>query len=225
VNARTYTHADGSAPYTDHAALGHTLELTPEMQEQLDQLARAAKLIDDIKPDYAIRLMFKDRSQRGPFLGLMTVWQHGGLKDGGGEQLVYFCTRPVEKNGQTKLCSSPLPPYLLGNEVAVCPACKQPSRPDQLCGQVLSRTDLDGWTQLLHKVFLALNCSADIRVTLEGGSLIQADEQEHMKAHNGDVLNAVRASRRTIIYSLKRIVEDTSAGSAVLTRFKAFLGA
>ena len=52
-----------------------------------------------------------------------------------------------------------------------------------------------------------------------------ADAQEREKVLHGDALNAVRASRSVVVYSLGRIVKDTGSGSAVLTRFKALLSA
>lgn len=226
--SRAYVKSDGSSnvPYQDMAERGSLLELTPELQAKVENLARAAKLIEDIQPRYAIRLMFKTKSQHEPFLGILTAWMHGGVLDGAGEQLIYFCTNKVEsKSGGTKVCSAPITPALLGNDIAVCEVCKRPVKPEALCGQVMARLDLNGWSDLLYRVFLALECDADIRMTYETGSLMQANQIEHEKVLNGDVLNKVRGSRRTVIYGLKRIVEDTGNGSSVLSRFKAFLGA
>lgn len=214
-----------SVPYADYAAQDGAFELTADQREVLEKTAKAHKLLTEHKPTFQIRTMFKAVSQRQPYLGIVTVWNNAASDGYVGAQMVYFCTKKVEKQGEMRVCSAPIPPALLSNRVAVCPECRQPSAPEELCGQIMGRFTLSGWAQMLSRLFFALGCDADLSVMMEDGSLHEATDKEHERVHNGDVLNRVRASRRMVVYSLARIVQDTTNGSGVLARFKAFLSA
>jgi hypothetical protein len=227
INGYVSSTGGSAVPYVDYAAQGEHIQLTPALQAQVERLAREAKLLDDVKATFQIKALFKREATHSvPYLGLVTAWANAAHDGYTGAQLVYFCTQEVERaDGTMRVCSTPIPPMLLGGPVAVCPKCKRPSRPEALCGQVMARLPTDKWALLLTRMFFTLNCDADLQITHESGSLRVADAQEREKVLHGDALNAVRASRSVVVYSLGRIVKDTGSGSAVLTRFKALLSA
>lgn len=226
IHGYVNTEGKSSVPYVDYAEQGERIVLTPEMQAQVEKFAREAKILDEVRPTFQIRALFKEQSQHQPYLGMVTVWAHAASDGYAGAQLVYFCRQKVTRaDGTSRVCSGHLPPELLGGSVAVCPVCKNASEPSALCGQIFARINTDQWANLLTRLFFSLGCDADLQITRETGSIIRADTAEREKVHHGDILNAVRASRKTVVYSLGRIVKDTGSGSSVLSRFKALLSA
>lgn len=222
VNAR----GESAVPegITDLSAGADLVIVDKEVEAKL--LALAAELESStIKAKYKLELTFgDDRSMRRPIPGFITAWTNGGFMHGGGDEAVYFCPNEIDEgSGNKHYCGSPIDLKLVGRYVAVCPSCRRPINPKELAGQVFFRLTIDGWAEMLTKVFHRLECNADLRVQHLKGDLRRATQEEMEKDHRGDRLNKVREGFSAVAYPLKNILKDTAAGSTIQARFRAFL--
>jgi len=157
--------------------------------------------------------------------GVIVAWTNGGFASGGGDEVVYFCTASVEKDGETRSCNAPLDLKFVSREIAVCPTCCNVIKPQELTGQVMARLTSQNWAKLLTRMFMLLEANADIRMGFMPGDLRGAAKVEQDKPRHGDVLNRVRLERNWVHYALKDIIRDTSTGSSLYQRIRVFLEA
>lgn len=217
---------DGSsvlpAGITDTSEGADDIVLDPEIQRKIDSILGSE--INE-KARYKLEVAFtQKRSVHRPYIGVVTAWSNGGYDSGGGDEAVYFCPTPVEKNGQTRTCSSPIDLKWIGKNVAVCPSCNRAVKPVDLAGQIIAKLYARQWAELLVKMWATLGCDADIRMGLLKGDLRRVTNEElSNKKLGGDSLRAVRSTREWAIYPLRNILKDTSTGANLATRIYAFL--
>lgn len=208
----------------DLAAGAELVAVDKEVQAKLEELA-ADLANTSVKAKYKLEVTFgEDRSMHRPIAGLVSAWTNGGFMHGGGDEAVYFCPHEIDEGGGKKhFCGSPIDLRLVGRHVAVCPTCKQPINPKELAGQVFFRLTMQGWAEVLTRVFHKLECNADLRIQHLRGDLRRATEEEAERDRGGERLAKVRAQYGAVAYPLKNIIKDTSTGSTIQARFRAFL--
>jgi hypothetical protein len=203
----------------DHASQQHTY--TPEQEAKAIELFSGLGF-DTIKAKYKLEVMFvDDRSVHKPFGGVVSAWTNGGYFNGGGDETVYFC--PIEHSPGV-FCSAPITGAFLGGSVAICEKCRRPSVPRNLVGQFFARLPFQHWASTLTNMFRLLGSDADLRVGLMTGD-IMGSAALAMGRGDGDALTKLRTERKWVVYPLASIIKDTSTGSEVEARIRAFLSA
>lgn len=221
---------DGSSSVTpegvyDMAALAGTTEISPEMEEKLKALNISTHLSD---ATFKLEVYFAGGPRKNvDVTGILTAWTNGGFLNGGGDQIVYFCPKMHDiGSGNKRTCLTPIDVQFATSQHAVCPTCRGVSKPVDLVGQILAKVPMQRWATYITKFFHVLGCSADIRICVaKGESMRVAADAETERERGGERYNAVYAAREWITYPLSTIVKDTSTGSTLETRIKAFLEA
>lgn len=208
----------------DLAALGELATLDADTLAKLNQITESLEG-DDLQAKFKLEVAFSEsRSRDKPFAGVVCAWTNGGFLHGGGDQVVYLCPQRVElPGGGDRSCGAPLSLVHVGKRVAVCSACRRPSDPKNLVGQIVAKNTLQNWVTLIERVFHHLECNADLRMGHFDGDLRIATEEEKTHELHGEALNKVRNNRLWIAYPLRNIIKDTSSGATLSSRIRAFL--
>jgi hypothetical protein len=205
----------------DMASLGLD-KIDPELEEKI------AKLVDpslgkESAARFKLEIFFRAGPRHNvPVRGIVSAWTNGGFMNGGGDAIVYFCPHKQE-NGMT--CLTPIDVALQGGGRVVCVKCKQISHTKQLVGQIIADLEMYKWAAFVTRFFYLLECSADIRVSIERGSMQKAIELEQERANGGEAYRRVEAKREWITYPLTSLIKDTASGATLEGRIKAFLEA
>ena len=214
------------AGIVDTSAGADDVVVSEEVQRRLKLLFNEE--IDTLKASYKLEVVFTEaRSVHAPFGGIVSAWTNGGFAHGGGDQAVYFCPSPVEKNGQTRTCSTPLDLKWISKKMALCPVCRNSIEPKELAGQMFFKLTHQNWALVITRMFVALNNDADIRLVTMGGDLRRLTDAaiKGDKTARPEHFGQLRDDRHAVVYPLKNIVKDTSAGADLLGRIRAFLTA
>lgn len=200
------------------------VQLSPEVQARLDKLFAESDL-DKVKAKYKLELSCNQRSLWKPYSGIITAWTNGGFAHGGGDEAVYFCPNPVERDGSTKTCSRPLELRWINKKAAVCPHCKSFIKPSDLCGQIGFKLTNQNWAIVLTKIWNILGADADIRLGELHGTLRKNTEAVLNKSSlsAGDKLDDTRNRREWAVYPLRNLIQDISTGASPEARIRAFL--
>lgn len=200
-------------------------ELTEERKYELEKhTADVQKLFDQsVKGRYKIDVFFREvQTVNGLRTGMLQVFENGTKLNGDGDAKVYFC--PGDKLRGSG-CQGVIPYDSTGYGFLVCPSCVTTWKEEEVYGEILANWFPQGWADQIERTFRQLGSSADIYVKYPRFSLQKASEQEQEKELRGDKLNAVRSARKRVIYPLRNILQDTSAGADLNKRILAFLKA
>lgn len=221
-------HDLGDTSVFDMMELEKEVKLAEEVQTRLNDII--GDVLEQDKAKYKLEVYFPyERSRDDSYPGFVSFWSNGGFAHGGGDHNIYLCTQKVERNGQTATCAQVIDIRFFtkdeaGNPIAICQHCKQVVDPEELCGQIFARLTSQNWARLILKCFQRLEHDADINITLVDGKLRTGTEQElQVKYQQGELINGSRTNRKHIQYPLKNIIRDTSNGSDLYTRIRAFL--
>jgi hypothetical protein len=173
---------------------------------------------DGIKAAYKIEIMFgPKRTPQGPNNVAIQMWESGKHLNGDGDDLMYWC-RDLTPGSQLG-CGGPIPAGAIHVGIAHCPNCNMMIRADKLTGQYFIRqitssklaTEIEG-------VFHKLKDNADIYCKYSPDDIrYQASMRENPERG--------RHLRGLFIYPLHNILKDTSSGSSLQSRIRAFLSA
>jgi hypothetical protein len=211
------------AGITDLAQVGADLTLPDEVEQRLQELWDQAADTEKLAAKYKLEVAFsEDRSMHRPYKGFLTAWTNGGFAHGGGDEGLYFCAGETREG---KTCNAPLEHKWVGAKNAVCPFCKNVIDVKKLSGQIYGRLTSQNWAHLIVRGFHLLGGDADIRLGFYSGDLRRAAVLEQETELRGDRLNKLRLDRRWVLYPLKNIVKDTSAGASLYLRVRALLNA
>lgn len=221
---------EGMGDVYDMAGEGDGLEVSEALSEQLAALYEEVGLgIDKNMARFKLEIVFHgSRSRKAPTPAMIMAWTNGGFDNGGGDEVVYFCSgqRTDLATGNVKPCNHPLELKYISRHVAVCPECRNAFKPSELTGQVFASLHDYQWARLLLKMFLLLGANADVRMLTLAGDLRTANERASDTKVQGDVLSQVRTVREHwVIYSLKTIIQDTANGADLEKVFLNFLRA
>ena len=225
-------------PATERISVGHprTPAVTLEDMEK-------AKVEADLKAKYKIEIHFgKDRSSRGmkPTAGALLIWESGRRIHGGGDEKMYWCGYQD--------CGKPLSSDNFAYMHAICPKChremfldpeakkrhmevlREENQPSsgiedlpQVVGERFFKLTPGKIADLLVTTFNELERNAD--VYLKYHALDMRYDPKHETVKDLDNLDLARMRRVPLIYTLKRIIADTSAGADLRTRFLAMITA
>lgn len=232
MNAAGHVRADGTstailpAGVHDMVELGNLVQLTPEVEARLKALNLEPPRETSAK--FKLEVYFKGGPRKGVEVrGLINAWSNGGFLNGGGDAIVYFCPHVVDAGSGVKYtCLNPIDVRFSATDAAVCTKCRTVTHPKDLVGQVINTLSTARWAQLLVRFFHVLECDTDLRMNVSTGeSIIKAAALETERNRGGEVYAKHAEKREWIVYSLRSIIEDTSKGSSLETRIKAFLEA
>lgn len=204
------------------------VQLDADVEKKLEEVWAEIKTGGDARltATYKIELAFtENRSVHAAFGGFIYAVSNGGYAHGGGDEGIYFCTATVDRDGVARLCNAPLRPIWVGRDAAVCPICRQATKPKDLVGQVYAKLTFQGWGTLLEHMFHKLGCDADVRLGVMRGDLRQASAIEAEQHREGEDLIKVRVEREWVVYPLTNIIKDTAAGATLSSRLRSFLKA
>ena len=192
-----------------------------DRMRELDLILKAQK-----KPaTFKLEVMFNDeRSFHKPFGGTVTWWESGNKLHGGGDSKIYQCPGKVLSNNG---CEGFLFDSSNGLNFIVCSACGSLWKGEQVYGEVFYKLPMEKWADVLLSWFIKLGLDADIRLKYAQSDIRSVAMQEQEKSMGGELLHKARndARRQGGIYTLDRIIKDTSSGADLHGRILAFLKA
>lgn len=196
-------------------------ELTPEELTTVERKRKAmAELfkIEKVIATYKIEVNFgKDRSTSGHFPGSIIVFRSGSAFDGGGDEPLFPC--PDDR------CPGFIPPNLVSSmlRLAVCPKCRRQFKQSELYEMKLFRLTAQDWAKVLARYFIRLGSDADIYMKTHPIDIRVRTHNELARFRGGSTINAARAKRVRVLYSLHSIYKDLSNGAELESRLRAFL--
>ncbi len=199
--------------------LGHEeLENLKQKRAALDKL-----LADNKRAKYKIEVMFRHtRRTIGLISGQMTFWESGTKLNGDGDSRIYFCPSREKKISD---CEALLPDVSNGFGHLVCPKCGGRWKDVDVIGEIYFNLPIERWAEALVRYYARAEHNADIYLKYPKLDIRKVAEAEQMKQLGGEKYNKLRTERVLYIYPLANIIQDTSAGSTLYDRFKAFLTA
>lgn len=206
--------------------IGGVEQFTKEEQEAIRQRMAAIDMLmaeQKGKGKYKIELFFgKARSMTQPTPGAISWWESGSKFHGGGDCKIYICPG---KSKRINECEAFIPDSGNASGILFCPKCGVSWKGQDVIGEHLARLSMNKWADLLLHYFVRLEHNADIYVKHAKDDLRSQALREQAKYKGGELLNKARLDRALVIYPLKNIIKDTSAGSNLLSRFQALLKA
>lgn len=175
------------------------------------------------KGKYKLELFFTAaRSMNKPTPGVISFWESGSKLHGGGDCKIYICPGKFRRINN---CDGFIPDSGNASGVLFCPKCGTTWKGDDVIGEHIARLTMRQWAEVLHTYFVRLEMNADVYVKHSKDDIRTVAMLEQAKDKGGEVLNKTRSKRALVIYPLKNIIKDTSAGASLLTRFQALLTA
>ena len=205
-----------------------SITLTAEEAEQFMKRASAlAKLLADKKvvAKYKIEIVLgKARSTSKPTPGAISFWANGSKFHGGGDDKLYLCPgRSLGLNECTELIQS----SFNSSNGAVCPACGNIWKQDQLIGELMFVLPMSKWADVIYRYYrlCEYNCDIYLKYAPDDLRAVALAQAQHQTWRGSQRLDQTRTRRVRHIYPLRNIIKDTSAGADLLSRFYAFLTA
>ena len=184
----------------------------------LDKLLR-----EQGKAKYKIEVMFsKRRSMHAPCPGIVHFFESGTQFHGGGDTKIYLC--PGKMLGKSD-CEAVIPFSSNGYGYLLCPECKTVWQGPQVIGEIGYNLPLRKWAEVLLKHFVRFGHNADFYVKFSKHDIRAAALMEQQRQMHGDKLNITRTDRPRLVYPLRNLLRDCSAGADLLGRIYAFLTA
>ena len=179
------------------------------MSELLKSTKTAAK--------YKIDITFGQQRTRMDTLGMVQILESGGTLQGEGDVKLYWC--PSDTCGKVMFHSSH------ASGMPFCEHCKQTWKGEELVGERIFRNSVQKIAELIEKIWYQLDGDADIYIHYHPTDLRRATlnfREEDLEVQ----LGKARAGRqRPYVYTLARLIKDTSNGASVSNRIRAFLDA
>jgi hypothetical protein len=217
-------------------ALEESKKLTPEDNKTiLDS--------DKAKARYKIEVHFgKDRTTLGLCTCAILIWESGKRFHGGGDEKMYWCGY--------KDCSKPIRSSAFGPYHAVCPHCQRECFLDPesramhikklkntgqplngidmlplIVGEKLMKVPAMRIAEFMTHIWHQLECDADIYLKYHPSDIRFNLNDPDGKLKVIDTLDNARTKRGLMIYPLKNILKDVSAGADVTKRFLSMITA
>lgn len=213
-------------------------EVSPGLKKDLD---RSIKIPSPIAAKYKVEVIFsRHRSTLSHVASplMLLIWESGKKLHGGGDQKMYWCGYDD--------CGKPLSSDNFGFMHVVCPSCRRECFLDPegkqrhiassraegrstsglesmptVTGEKMARLTPPKLADLLVKTFHQLN--GDVDIYLKYSPFEIRYDSLHEKTSDIDNLDRVRIQRNPLIYSLKNIIKDMSAGADLKKRFLAMI--
>lgn len=218
---------------------GHPLEtgsnsglgISPELLDRIKTEVAKGKDEQEKMAEYKIQIVFSsDRSIAKPVSFSLSFWESGKRLHGGGDEMMFICRRHADAPRVTpkdivvpnakateRGCDGLISGGLTQGGILVCPHCHTKHTTDQVGDSVFYRCTSDQAAHILAHWWRKLGHKADLYskfTPTDPRTIAMRDTYGWQKA---------RELRGLTIYPLARIIEDTSVGATVESRFKAFL--
>jgi hypothetical protein len=190
---------------------------------------------------YKIEVHFgKDRSTHAPCTGALLIWESGRRLHGGGDEKMYWCG--------WKDCGKPIKTENFAHMHVVCPSCQKESFLDEVTkeqhirymkkegrdprdieilpivvGERFFKMSPPNIASLLVKTFEELQRNADVYLKFHPLDIRYIGKDETTADINK--LIKARERREPLIYPLRRIIKDVTAGADLHARFLAMITA
>jgi len=198
-----------------------------EQRAVIDRMKELDKLLAlKTRPaKYKLEVLFNnERSAHKAFGGLVTWWESGSKLHGGGDSKMYMCPgKELAGNG----CEALITSSVTGLNFLLCNACGGLWKGEQVHGEVYYRLPMQRWAEVILRWFTWLGMDVDIRLKYSKDDIRTVAMKEQERQLGGELLRKARSSNRRTggIYTLERIIKDTSAGADLYGRILAFLKA
>jgi hypothetical protein len=214
----------------DFVEFTEDLMLSPNLSEQdvagvlrgLEKLG--ATYGNEIKAKYKIELTLeaKRRPDYQATAGIIQIWASGAKLHGDGDALLYQC--PGKSLGVNE-CEQLLPEQVLGFSRVLCPHCCTTWSAEQIIDTTYYRLSMQNWSYAIVKWFQLCKLSADLRLKWMKQDIRKVTDLELARDRGGELLAKARSvdERPPVIYPLKNIIKDTSAGASLYSRILTFL--
>jgi len=184
---------------------------------------RTKWLDGEVLAKYKLEVLFgRGRSASGAIAGALTFWESGTALHGGGDTAMHVC--PGKSKGVND-CDAFIPDTAHGIGFLVCPKCQRQWRPEDVHGQLLLRLPLSKWADVVYRYFVQLEGRVDLVLKYYPESLITVAHAEQEKQLHGERFGTVRGKRSILVYPMKNLIKDTSAGASAHSRILAWLRA
>ena len=211
------------------------MNLQDKFNAALQKEADEAKLARKFKAKHKIQIWFKsDRSLTKPIAFSLSAWQSGLRLHGGGDEMMFICRRhehaplvnslevaPFSKEFTRepgkKGCGMFIPGENNVNGRILCPHCGTSHGEEHIGDAVFYRLSADKAAQVLVSWFHKLGGNADLYAKYS-----PQDPRTVIMSKSYTPVVA-REKKGLTIYPLKNILSDTSNGSSLESRFKAFI--
>lgn len=212
--------------------LGLDVKLMAALEAEKSKALNERKL----KGKYKIQIWFRsDRSSNKPIAFSLSAWQSGMRLHGGGDEMMFLCKKlptsknvmpselkfrtPTEHTVEPKLrgCGLFIPGENSVDGRIICPHCGTNHNSEDVGDAVFYRLTVDKAVKVLVDWYHKLESCADIYA-----KYTPLDPRTIMMAKSYDPKTA-REKKGLTIYPWKNILEDTSNGSTLESRFKAFI--
>ena len=206
------------------------LELNEQEREAVKtRMAAIDKLFQETtRAKYKLEIHMHDqRSTWKPFFGIMYFLLSGDKLHGGGDSKVYLCANdgchgviypPEHTIVDISEQADPTQPAKV-----LCPKCDRVFLARDLWGERALRLTSANWAQAIYNNFRYLEMNADIVILTHHADLRKQTELEIQRNANSELVNAARRVRHKLVYPLKNIITDVSAGADLVARFHAFV--
>lgn len=207
----------------DMAQLGLN-NLDPELEKKISALVNLEP-DKETKASFKLEIFFRSGARHNvPVRGILCAWTNGGFLNGGGDQIVYFCPQQ-QLTDPTRTCLEPIDVQFQAGGNVVCTKCERVSKTKVLVGQIIAEQEMYRWAAMATRFFHILKCSADLRVSIERGSIREASVKELERERGGEAYAKVEEAREWITYPLASLIRDTASGATLESRIRAFLEA
>jgi hypothetical protein len=197
--------------------------LSAEEQKAITEKAEALRKLLGQKDlaKFKIEVLFDRRkTTRGAFPGAMTVWRSGSVLSGGGDEILYPCPNARCRGYIGGEHIAPI------SQTAYCVTCESIWKQRDLQEIRMFKLDPAKWAYVLAREFIRAECQADIYMKTAGNeSLKERTAQAQAREGGGEKLFAARDARQPVMYSLKDIIKDASAGASIEARMRALITA
>jgi len=124
-----------------------------------------------------------------------------------------------------ELCNGLLEPrhyHVVGK--AFCPKCHRGFPRTELVGEMIYDATVDGWAKHISRYIRALNMDCDVLLhrLKSSQSIIEADAKARTDPRAGKLLNASREAEE-VLFTMQRMIDETSGGRSLESAIKAFL--
>lgn len=211
------------------------MDLGKKFKEQLRKEKEKALNANKIKGKYKIQIWFQsDRSLTKPIAFSLSAWQSGMRLHGGGDEMMFICQRHREARNlmpqelkfrseehkttpTVRGCGLFIPGEYSVNGRVICPHCGSNHDQEHVGDSVFFRLPADRAVRVLVQWYRKLESCADIYA-----KYTPHDPRTVMMSKSLDPRTA-REKKGLTIYPWKNILQDTSNGSSLESRFKAFI--
>ena len=149
--------------------------------------------------------------------GILSLFLAGKELEADGDTKVYECPMPT--------CNGVLEPihYDKGT-FSTCPRCKRTFPRKKLVGEMVYDATAEGWAEHISRYIrsLEMDCDVFLKRAKTSQSMIEAEMTSRVDRKGSEMLTTSR-KKEEALYTMGRIIQDTTAGQPLKSAIKSFL--